>query len=312
MRHKSYIKIFILFLLLPLVACVKQEIIEVQLAKESYDEGKYLSVIDYTKTVLAIDPFNYDARLLSGKANYQIENYPEAEKEFTTILRSTNMFEPYYLRGKTYFELEQFELAIRDFNSALKLSPENKDVLFNIAYTSELLENFQESINAYKEILKIDSMDSKVYVNLGNVMGSLDDHNSAITYFSKAIEITPNDAVPYFNRGNEKIMIGELTGAIEDIEKSLQYDSENIDALFLLAELSFKTDDNLKALSACNNILDLGENSNALLIRGVIYLRLEDTEKACSDFARAGDLGNFNAYELINNHCKSKKKKKKK
>jgi hypothetical protein len=46
-------------------------------------------------------------------------------------------------------------------------------------------------------------------------------------------------------------------------------------------------------------------------MRGVCYAQLELKENACDDFNQAGELGFFEAYEIIKEYCKSNDKKKK-
>jgi regulator of sirC expression with transglutaminase-like and TPR domain len=90
---------------------------------------------------------------------------------------------------------------------------------------------------------------------------------------------------------------------------SLSKDEKNIPALLLLAELKLKSADNLGALELLNQILEIEENPKALFMRGSIYLKLEDRNKACTDLNRSGELGFFDAYEMINKYCVKTKKK---
>jgi hypothetical protein len=56
-------------------------------------------------------------------------------------------------------------------------------------------------------------------------------------------------------------------------------------------------------------------DATAYYNRGICYANIDLKNNACSDFTKAGELGMFEAYEVIKKYCgnqpKEKKKKKK-
>lgn len=279
-------------------------------AKEALNNGFYQTAIHYANQEIIVDPYNADAFLISGKAYSRLN---EKEKAFENFNKAVNLSpgdETYFSRGLEHLKNNALTEAVHDFNKSISYNNTNREVLFTRAYTKSLMEDFEGAIEDYKKTIELDPSYFAAYTNLGNIYGRLGYEQEALACFSMAIGIQPNNPDGYFNRGNQKLIMNDLSGGIEDLEKSLMIDDKNISALFLLSELKIKANDNLGSFEVLNRILSLEESPKALYLRGTIYLKLEDKLKACNDFNRAGELGYYDAYEMINKYCvKSKKKK---
>jgi hypothetical protein len=49
--------------------------------------------------------------------------------------------------------------------------------------------------------------------------------------------------------------------------------------------------------------LKIQKTANSYYYRGLSYLKLDKKSKACSDFSKAGELGNSDAYNIITKNC---------
>jgi tetratricopeptide (TPR) repeat protein len=87
--------------------------------------------------------------------------------ELTTAITDTDVVWARNLRGLSYFESGQYDLAITDFTNAIELQP-----------------------------------DPFSYYNRGNAYYKLPEYQKAITDYSKAIELDPNIADFYYKRGS--------------------------------------------------------------------------------------------------------------
>lgn len=283
---------------------------EFENSSDALNNGYYQTAIHHANKILLLDPLNAEAYLLRGKAYSRLNEQDKALNDFNSSLKIKPGFENYYSRGLEYLKNQTWQEAIADFDSAISYNNFHKEAYFTRAYTKSLLEDFEGAIEDYKKTIELDSNHYAANINLGNIYGRLGYEKDAILCFTTAIIIQPKNPDGYFNRGNQKLIMNDLEGGIEDLEKSLTIDSKNINALFLLAELKIKANDNLGAFSVLNRILSIEENAKALFLRGSIYLKLEDRNNACGDLNRAGELGYFDAYEMINKYCVKTKKKK--
>lgn len=90
------------------------------------------------------------ARLMNQKRIFEsLEMLDQAEKIFDKSVRLHN------LRGSCYLELRIFDKAEKSYNEALKLSPNNPSILFNIAECMFVGKRWQEAHDKFQEILKL-------------------------------------------------------------------------------------------------------------------------------------------------------------
>ena len=86
---------------------------------------------------------------------------------------SPNKARPFNNRGTAYKELDQYELAIQDYNRAIFLKPDYADAYFNRANAHQFLRHWNEAIRDYQKALEFQPGSGKAYNNL------------AVTYFFK-------------------------------------------------------------------------------------------------------------------------------
>jgi len=312
-NYKFLGTILFLYFSFLIISCSTSDIIEIKLAAEAYDEGRYLTAITYSTEVLKKDPANYHAVLIRGKSNLKLNNYVEAIKDFTFAITRDEEFEPYYYRGRSYLERNEIENAGSDLEKAVRFDSGNVNALFDLAYVKTLMEDYESSLDIYNKVIEIDPSNSNAYVNIGNLKGRMGDSESAINYFSKAISVKPNDALAYFNRATEKLIINDKSGAIEDLSKCVSIDSKNINSYFLLAETMLQIKDFKGAVDNIKKIISLDpQNARAYYLKGTSELAINENDKACTDLRKAGELGYYDAYDLITKNCLKKEKKKSK
>jgi tetratricopeptide (TPR) repeat protein len=302
-----------LFIILTFSGCSVIRDTELESADDALLNSRYQTAIHFANLVLEKDSLNAaEAYLIRGKAYSQLNESESAFKDFNTLLNIHPGFDPYYNRGLEYLKNKSYSTALEDFSKAIDYDKYNSEAYFTRAYTKYLLDDSEGAIKDYEKVIELDSTSFKAYVNIGNILGSLGYGELAIERFNKAISLQPDNPDGYFNRGNQKLIMDDLEGGIDDLERSLEIDWENVNALMLLAELKLKAGDNIGLFEILNRILSIEENPKALYMRGSVYLKFEDRNNACSDFNRAGELGYFEAYEMINKYCVKTKKKKSK
>jgi tetratricopeptide (TPR) repeat protein len=289
------------------------ELSEYNAALNAYKEGKYQTSITYVEQALQKDNTEPEFYVLRAKANYKIGNKVLAMEDLNKSLELGNSFAAYHLRGKLYLENNELEKAKVDLRIAYELNPKSPDVLFDLGYLEFANGESQLALEYYKEASKYDSRNPKTYVNIGNLYAMMGESKIAIDNYSKALVLDTINGIAFYNRANEKMILNDIEGAIEDYEKSLEIDSVNISTLIMLAEAKLKVGDLDGALSNYNSIIKIDTTfAKAYFLRGVSQVSIEEYGNACKDFKRAGELGYFEAYEMIKKYCDKKYLQKKK
>lgn len=128
------------------------------------------------------------------------KRYQDASSVYTQALlrvkKPENRHWPiFYTRGICYERTGQWDLAEKDFNTALALEPEQPDVLNYLAYSwltmgknlKKAREYLQIAVNARPE-------DAHIVDSMGWAHYIAGDFEQAVSYLEQAIEITPDDA----------------------------------------------------------------------------------------------------------------------
>lgn len=157
-------------------------------------------------------------------------------------------------RGILYGETGKFDLALKDFNSAIELAPD-----YEIAFN-----------------------------NRGNLFFKLNRFDEAIKDFDETIKLNPKYYLAFFNRGMTYFRTGKLDKAIEDFNKSIKLSPRYIKPYMNRGLIYRIKKDYKKALSDFSFAIDIDRNNYmAYHCRGEIYLETNELEKAEQEFSEA-------------------------
>lgn len=207
---------------------------------------------------------------------YQRNKAWQNDEVFMTDIINKNppvpyLYRAYGNRGFYYKKTFRPALAIDDFTQALKLKPDDSRNYFNRALANLML---SDSLAAMRDFNEVEKMD-------------------------------PDQPVLYANRAQLKFTMRDTLGAIADCNKCLALDSSHADVYNTLANIEFAR----KNYAQCENVLNLAIKFNpdfnlAYKNRGVLYLQLNQKEKACADLQRATELKNTEAFQLLQQYCR--------
>ncbi len=126
----------------------------------------------------------------------------------------------YNNRGAAYKNMEFFDLAINDYNSAIRLKKNYARAYYNrgIAYGTKGL--VVEAIKDYSTALRLKPNDAAAYNNRGLAYDRANLHQKAIADFSQAILLAPHLSYTYYNRGLAYEVTNDRQRAIIDFKKS--------------------------------------------------------------------------------------------
>ena len=170
--------------------------------KDSQKKIKMLTQAkEYLKRALKIHPGYANALLILGNAEYFMENYDEALKNYDLLLKKNPNFEEakknlpiiYKQAGKYYGETKNdlnksiiyltksYELDSADYETAR---------LAGIAFA--LSKNFHRALYFFKKAVALNPTNAGANMNLGNVYYNLGDSNNGKKYHEIALKLDPN------------------------------------------------------------------------------------------------------------------------
>ena len=132
----------------------------------------------------------------------------------------------YHNEGTQKFYDTQYADAIKNFNQAIELSPEDAETYKFRAQAKNRLGNHKGALEDYNQLIKLNPENAEVYINRGDVKHKIEDYKGAIGDYSHAIRLDPDNADVYKKRGNVKGEIGDQKGKIEDYTIVIKLKSE--------------------------------------------------------------------------------------
>ena len=133
-----------------------------------------------------------------------------------------NLAFAYYNRGIAYDDKGQYDRAIADYDTAIKLNPKDADFYFNRGTSYDDKGQFDRAIADYDTAIKLNPKYAIAYNNRGNAYNYKGQFDRAIADFDTAIKLNPKDASAYNNRGGTFEILGQRDKAIADFRKAIE------------------------------------------------------------------------------------------
>ena len=210
----------------------------------------------------------------TGIGYYQDGKYDVAVREFKRAVslspQSENALNAYDYLAMAFLKLGNNKEAIKAYQSALRLSPNQDD--FHYKLGNILLEegNTDQAIKSYKAALRIEPDSTTYLYSLGQAYlakGSLDD---AKVQFEKIIRLAPREYGGYYGVGQTYYQTGEYEKAIDQFEKVIalkeDFFSVRVDLGYALTDLG-RVDEAYEQA----NILRDKDPSLAVVLNNYIY-----------------------------------------
>ena len=241
-----------------------------------YCIAKIQSVIDVNEAFNTYDLINsYDNK--QSKAHYEIgvlsylqEDFKGAIVSFTNSIAIMKDPRTFNDRASCYRMLDNNELAIKDYITAIAL---NSDLAF-------------------------------IYNNLASTYRKQGDSAKALSYYSLAISKDINYVLCYNNRGSLHLDLNDIDNALLDINKAISIDNDYAPAYNNKGVLYHQQKRYTEALAYFDKAILLNNDyAKAYLNRGITRQMIRDEDGACNDWIKAKKLGINVANKYLVNDC---------
>ena len=179
------------------------------------------------------------------------------------------------------------------FSNAIKINPDKAEVAYKNRgnYYARVLNEYNLAINDYNKCLEINPVNATVLSNRGNVYGLLKDYNSSIRDYTLALKIENNNIEARINRGITYTLNQEFNKAIIDFEFAKTLDSKNllVDANLAFAFLSNK--EYQKSIDLYQSLIENNnQNPDYFFKQGVGFFNIQNYAKAVEAFTQTINL----------------------
>ncbi len=188
------------------------------------------------------------------------------------------------LLGNIYFELGKYKDAARVYSDALKLSPENPSLLFNMGASMAKTGDEFAAAEYFKKAGLSDSSGEiayRAYSRLGIIYTERNQYDQAVDYLKKASALRPGDPVSRYNLGIAYLKQNRKNEALAELEKAEELGSKDSEMVEKIGEAYFSLNDYDRSLKTYNSLLKTRKRNVKILSRiGELYYKKGELDRA--------------------------------
>jgi protein O-GlcNAc transferase len=213
---------------------------------------------------------------------------------------------PYNI-GCLYVLRNDFDSAVKSFNEALQISPNDLDALLNSASALHEIGYYQEAINRYNKALSLKQDNFEAWSNKGNSLNKIKLYDEAISHHDMAISLNPNYHVAWMNKGLVLSELGCYEEAVACFDKALSLEPTYAEAALNKSHVLIKLKSYEEAALLAEKVSNNANFPEAWVNRGTALSELRHYDEAIYCYDKALNLNpniNFVYGDLV--HLKLK------
>jgi tetratricopeptide (TPR) repeat protein len=142
---------------------------------------------------------------------------------FLATQRRQRLLVPGHLKkGLKHYYQRDYDQAIREFNTALAISPYRGEAYLQRGTAYEARGEIDRALADYSRATQLDPRLAAAFIRRGRIRTDRSDFDGALADFERALEIRPCDAETHLNRGICQFRRGILNEAVADFERVLK------------------------------------------------------------------------------------------
>jgi tetratricopeptide (TPR) repeat protein len=261
----------------------------------------YNLAIDYCFTrAITINPQYADAYYYRGRAYYNMNNYNLAVKDFTQAITINSQYaDAYCHRGRAYYDMKNYDFAIADLTQAININPQYAEAYYYRGRAYYDMKNYNLAIEDFTRAININPQYAEAYYYRGRAYYDMKNYNLAIEDFTRAIEFEPQYTDAYYYLGRAHFNMENYNLAIEDFTQVVKINWNDADAHYYLGRAHFNMENYNLAIKDFTQVVRIEPNyAKAYYYRGRAYSYMNNYEAARADFTQVKTLDQ-NYEELI-------------
>lgn len=290
----------------------------------SKDDASMDKVVADMDKALEVAPKKDDAYFNRAKIiyGYQLEKPEKGYKDWTydkalEEIRKAMAIEaiPVYVQmeGDILFAKQDYPAAFISYDKVNKTNLASAATFYSTAKTKELMQAPSEEIltlmdSCVARFTEPYTAEAAPYL-LERAQARMDAdqaRNAMLDYdaYFKAVKGDVND-VFYYYREQAALKAKQYQRALDDIAKAIEFNPKDLTYRAEQAVVNLRVGRNDEALNILKATLEIDPKyAEAYRLMGIVQIQQKKNKEACASFAKAKELGDPNADELIKKHCK--------
>ncbi len=211
----------------------------------------------------------------------RVSQYTKLIEEFKNKEnKREELFWIYVERGILYFEKNEYDNAISDFNNAILINPVEEVCYFYLGLIYKEMSDYEKAEFYFKKALRINNNNNSTYMELANIYHLKDEYEKAIKFYSKSISKGGKKAEVFYLRSFSYLKLGKLKKAIADLTTAIKLKPSISNYYFERAKLFIETKEYPNAINDLTQAISLEPLISCYKFeRGVLYAKVASIKK---------------------------------
>lgn len=262
-----------------------------------------------------------------AESKYNSSMRGNVQQNHTDVVNEKDFILTYYAKNDELRQTNVYHHSLDEYNKKKKLSSILKLTNNEIPLSAEMISGHFETITALS-VSAISSKDADIYFNMALEFALVQDYSSSVEYLNKCIEQSPDFMLAYFyraeirtklldfqkvsNAGNavsidktaalndKKTALFEIDMIIQDYTKAIELNPDFSFAYYNKANILCTQKDFKSAIANYTKAIAIDADfAEAYFNRGLTNLFIGEDAKGLADLSKAGELGIYKAYNLL-------------
>ena len=223
--------------------------------------------------------------------------FDQAVDYYTNQIRANPSSVNYLKRGQIWKHKKEYDIAIADYNEAIRLDPQYAGAFINRGLAWSNKKEYDKAIADDNEAIRLDPQYALAFNNRGVAWRNKKEYDKAIADYNEAIRLDPQSALAFNNRGYAWHNKKEYDKAIADYNEAIRLDPQSAEAYnskaWLMATCpEAKYRDGKRAVESATRACELsdGKEPNYFGTLAAAYAESGDFDKAVESQTKAIEL----------------------
>lgn len=220
--------------------------------------------------IATIDQYNEDYGQALTNCDLALKYLPKKDKTYVSFAHKP--------KAEIYKELGENDKATLEFNAAVKVSPNDVDLLNDRGNFYYYIDKYDLSDLDYRKIIQLEPSNPLGYLGVARNLIALEQFNDAIVQLDYAIKLSSNYGRPYAFRAQSYLALSNWNKGTDDLISALSIDSDD-KAFRLMQDLTGEAFDTFISKLKIQSLKEPNE-SKWLYYAGVMYEHNNQPRKA--------------------------------
>jgi tetratricopeptide (TPR) repeat protein len=177
-----------------------------------------------------------------GKTPSEVKTQASRQENYSPDLKRQSMANttsvPVYLeKAKVFQRLKQYRIALKNYDKAIKLDPDNFDAHFNKTRFLYDIKDFNNALDTIEKAIDLQPENPDVWYHKGIILEKLERYEEAIEAFNTDLYFDDKDVKSWITKGNILLKIKRYDKALDAFDKILKLYPDNAEALTMKESL---------------------------------------------------------------------------